>query len=80
MSEVSEVDEQEADEVIAESPEIERLRKKNQGLETAVCEQKSQIDLLGQEIEALKNEAAQPMDVMGMMQQLMIMNMMMNKV
>ncbi len=77
-SEVSEVDEQEADEVIAESPEIERLRKKNQGLETAVCEQKSQIDLLGQEIEALKNAAAQPMDVMGMMQQLMIMNMMMN--
>lgn len=74
----SEVDEQEADEVIAESPEVERLRKKNQGLETAVCEQKSQIDLLGQEIEALKNAAAQPMDVMGMMQQLMIMNMMMN--
>ena len=78
--EAIEVAEEEAvveEEVIAEHPEIERLRKQNKGLETTVCEQKSQIDLLGEEIEALKNAASPSMDVIGMMQQLMMMNMMM---
>jgi len=56
---------------------VETLKKKNHGLETIVCEQKSQLSKLGEEIEALKNASSPMMDVMNTMQQLMMMNMMM---